>query len=197
MKYKTISKFSQVEQTIKKSKFIGSAMPVNSKGEAEKFIGEISEKFRKATHNVFAYRIGVEDKEQFLYSDDREPSGSAGLPTFNAIKGSEVTNCAVVITRFFGGIKLGIGGLVRAYFSTAKAAIEAGEIVEIDIKRSIKISFPYNEVRLVMYFVHQFDGKIINEEYGEKITLTVSLKEDYIEQFIKSIKGKSKNVIFL
>ncbi len=196
MKYKTIRKLSRVEQTIKKSKFIGTVKPVTSVKEAEDFVRNITDEFRKATHNVFAYRVGINENERFLYSDNKEPSGSAGLPTFNAIKGADITDCSVVITRFFGGIKLGIGGLIRAYHSTAKAAIEQGSIIEISVRKSIKLCFPYSEIRLVMYLVHRFNGEVTNKNYGENIQLTVLIEEDVIEQFVNVTKSKTQKITF-
>ncbi len=196
MKYKTVKSLSRVEQTIKKSKFIGTAKPVSNIKEAENFIREISNEFRKVTHNVFAYRVGFKKDERFLYSDGREPSGSAGLPTFNAIRSAEVTNCAVVVTRFFGGIKLGIGGLIRAYYSTARAAIEQAGIIEVNIRKSIKLCFPYSEIRLAIYLIHQFNGEVVNKNYGKSVQLTVSVEEDLIEQFIRAVRSKTQKITF-
>ncbi len=196
MKYKTVKKLARVEQTIKKSKFIGTAKPVANVKEAEDFIQEISNEFKKATHSVFAYRVGLKENERFLYSDGREPSGSAGLPTFNAIKTTEVTNCGVVVIRFFGGIKLGIGGLIRAYYSTAKASIEQAGIVEVSIRKTVKICFPYSKIRLAMYLVHQFNGKVVNEDYGKNVQLIISIEEDLMEQFAKALKGKTQEITF-
>ncbi len=196
MKYKSIEKWARAEQTIKKSKFIATAKPIENRDEAENFFKEISNEFKKATHNVPAYRIGAGKSEQIYYSDNGEPSGSAGLPVFNAMKSMEVTNCAVVVTRFFGGIKLGVGGLIRAYHSVAKAAIEAGGVKEIDVKTTVKICFPYEEIRLAMYFIHKFGAKVINEDYGESVCLTLLINEDLLETFSNSIKEKTNKIVF-
>ena len=194
MKYKSIEKQAQVEQTIKKSKFIATATPVNTTEEAEAFFAEISEKFRKATHNVPAYRIGAEKNERIYYSDNREPSGSAGLPVFNAMKSTGVTNCAIIVTRFFGGIKLGIGGLIRAYHSVAKEAIESAGIKEIHIETSVALCFPYEETRLAMYFIHKFNAKVVNEEYGKAARLTIMIDKELLESFKKSISEKTGKI---
>ncbi len=196
MKYKTIEKEARAEQTIKKSKFIATAKPVSNSEEAEEFFDKIREEFRKATHNVPAYRIGGGKNEKIYYSDDREPSGSAGLPVFNAIKSVGVTNCAVVVTRFFGGIKLGVGGLIRAYHSVAKAALEAGGVKEISIRTTVKICFPYEETRLAMYFVHKFNAKVIGEEYGSKAQLTLLIDEDLLKSFYEQVKEKTDKIVF-
>ncbi len=196
MKYRTIERESRAEQTIKKSKFIATAKPVSSPEEAEEFFAKISNEFKKATHNVPAYRIGAGKNEKIYYSDDREPSGSAGLPVFNAIKSVGVTNCAVVVTRFFGGIKLGVGGLIRAYHSVAKAALEAGGVKEISIKVAVKICFPYEETRLAMYLVHKFNAKVIGEEYGNKAQLTLLIDEDLLKSFSEAVKEKTGKIVF-
>ncbi len=196
MKYKSILKETRAEQTIKKSKFIATARPVENTEEARKFFEKISNEFKKATHNVPAYRIGVGKNEKIYYSDDREPSGSAGFPVFNAMKSIGVTDCAVVVTRFFGGIKLGVGGLIRAYHSVAKAAIEAGGIKEVNVKTTVKICFPYEETRLAMYFVHKFNAKVVNEEYGKKVRLTLLIDEDLLKSFSEAVKEKTGKIVF-
>jgi uncharacterized YigZ family protein len=196
MKYKTPQREAQVEQTIKKSKFIATVTPVNSVEEAEAFFSRIKNEFKKATHNVPAYRIGKGKSEKKYYSDDREPSGSAGLPVFNAIKSMDVTNCAVVVTRYFGGIKLGVGGLIRAYHSTAKGAIEMAGTKEISIKTSVNLCFPYGETRLAMYFIHKYGAKIIKEDYRNTVKLVISIDEDVVDDFKRAVNEKTNKIIF-
>ena len=119
MQYKTIKNEITVKQTIKKSTFIGTAAPVENVEEAKTFIAKVKGKYKDANHNAFAYRVGVKN-EKSLFSDDREPSKTAGMPIHNAIRSAEITNVAIVVTRYFGGIKLGIGGLIQAYGETAR-----------------------------------------------------------------------------
>ena len=123
--YKTAAKYGEVEQTIEKSRFIGYIKPVQNREEAEAFIAEIRALHRSATHNVPAYVIGEKSEMQWA-SDDKEPSGTAGAPILHLLNGEGITNVAVVVTRYFGGIKLGTGGLARAYGGTARLALYSG-----------------------------------------------------------------------
>jgi uncharacterized YigZ family protein len=125
--FKTVKKESSEEYTVKKSRFIGYIKPVSSKQEALDFITEISKKNWDATHNVYAYVIREEGVKKF--SDDGEPQGTAGMPVLDVIEKNGVTDVCIVVTRYFGGIMLGAGGLVRAYSHSASLALSAGEIV--------------------------------------------------------------------
>src|SRR5690606_30234976 len=119
-------------------RFIGYAMPVETEDEAVKFIEEIKTKHRDATHNVYAYVLG-EDNNIQRYSDDGEPSGTAGIPALEVIKKEDLRNVAVVVTRYFGGKKLGTGGLIRAYTRGAKIGLEAGIIIDKILFRKVKV----------------------------------------------------------
>ena len=128
--YKTVAGEATAEQTIEKSRFITYVKPVSSREEADAFVKEIKAKHKDATHNVPAMVIG--DKMQIQWaSDDGEPSGTSGAPMVQMLVSEEITNVCLVVTRYFGGIKLGTGGLVRAYTSSAKLGIEAAGIKEV------------------------------------------------------------------
>jgi len=141
-KYNTINGFGKDEIIINKSRFIGYAKPVNSEQEAIDFIEEIKSKHKDATHNVPAYVIGPNSNIQ-RYSDDGEPSGTAGVPVLEVIKKENLRNVVVVVTRYYGGIKLGAGGLVRAYTKGAKIALEAGLIVDKTLYKKINVRVDY------------------------------------------------------
>jgi len=128
MQYKTISKEATVEMEEKKSRFIANVKPVSSEEEALEFINNIRAKYWDATHNVYAYYISGENIIQ-RFSDDGEPSGTAGMPVLEVIKRMELKDLVVVVTRYFGGILLGASGLVRAYSKSAALGIEAAGIV--------------------------------------------------------------------
>ncbi|MEL7655426.1 MAG: YigZ family protein, partial [Bacillota bacterium] len=127
IKYKTVMKEAEIEQIIDKSRFIGYIKPVESREEAEAFITQIRSKHKAATHNVPAFVIGEQFQQQWA-SDDGEPQGTSGAPIVQMLVKEGITNIVLVITRYFGGIKLGTGGLVRAYTGTAKLALEEGQI---------------------------------------------------------------------
>ncbi|CAM3267442.1 YigZ family protein [Paenibacillus lupini] len=153
-RYSTVREYNSEEIVIKKSRFIGYAKPVETEEEAVAFIDEIKRLHRSATHNCSAYIVGERDQHQKA-SDDGEPSGTAGKPILEVIKHKGLKNVAVVVTRYFGGIMLGAGGLVRAYTDGAVAGIEAaGEIVKV-LHREVFVDVDYT-----------WYGKLENELHG-------------------------------
>nr|WP_314277540.1 YigZ family protein [uncultured Peptostreptococcus sp.] len=179
--YRTIHDYGSGQVTIEKSLFIGYAKPVETEDEARAFISEISSRHKDATHNVWAYVIGQNMNIQ-RYSDDGEPQGTAGIPTLEVIKKEGLCNVVVVGTRYFGGIKLGAGGLVRAYTKTAKIGLDAGKIVE---KR------PF--VQVILGLDYTLLGKAQNElanrcyyikdiEYTDSVNIIVNCEQDRLEE---------------
>ena len=141
--YKTVSKAAYAEQSIQKSRFIAYVSPAESKEEAEAFIEEIRKKHRDATHNVPAMVIGDHFQLQWG-SDDGEPQGTSGAPIVQMLVKKELTNLVVVVTRYFGGIKLGPGGLVRAYTSSAQLGLEAAGICQVKLMHVMKYKVDYS-----------------------------------------------------
>lgn len=182
MDYKTVSRAISVKQTLKKSVFIGSISPAESLDFAKIFISQVRKNYRDANHNAFAYRIGVK-KEEFLFSDDGEPAKSAGLPIYNAMRSYSITNVVIVVTRYFGGVKLGIGGLIRAYGDTARLAIEASGVETLKTKITLHIELPYGEMGLFEYAVRKVNGEIIEKDFGVSPVLKVVIFEESLEEF--------------
>ncbi|WP_018752962.1 YigZ family protein [Paenibacillus sanguinis] len=141
-KYKTVRQAGEKEIVIKKSRFIGHVKPVETEADAILFIEEIKKKHWNATHNCSAYMIGERDEIQ-KQSDDGEPSGTAGKPILEVIRNQGLKNVAIVVTRYFGGIMLGAGGLIRAYTDGAVAAIEAGEAVTQMLHQEVYVELDY------------------------------------------------------
>ncbi|MEK5479182.1 YigZ family protein [Paenibacillus sp. FSL R5-0407] len=141
-RYKTVRRAGDKEIVIKKSRFIGHVMPVEREEEAVSFIEEIKKRHWNATHNCSAYMIGERDEIQ-KQSDDGEPSGTAGKPILEVIRNQGLKNVAIVVTRYFGGIMLGAGGLIRAYTDGAVAAIEAGESITRVLHREVFVELDY------------------------------------------------------
>ncbi|MBA9085855.1 putative YigZ family protein [Fontibacillus solani] len=141
-RYKTVRKAGEKEIVIKKSRFIGHVKPVETEEDAVLFIDEIKKRHWNATHNCSAYMIGERDEIQ-KQSDDGEPSGTAGKPILEVIKNQGLKNVAIVVTRYFGGIMLGAGGLIRAYTDGAVAAIEAGEAITRVLHQEIYVEIDY------------------------------------------------------
>lgn len=140
--YKTVRQRANDEYTVKKSRFIGYAAPVATQREALEFIAEISKKHWDATHNVYAYVLRDGGVKRF--SDDGEPQGTAGIPVLDVLEKSGVTDCAVVVTRYFGGVMLGAGGLVRAYSHSASIALAAAKIVTRTLCDRMRVTCDYN-----------------------------------------------------
>lgn len=168
IKYKTIMKEAETEQVIEKSRFIGHVKPVESREEAEDFIAEIRTKNKAATHNVPAFVIGDQFQLQWA-SDDREPQGTSGAPIVQMLVKEGITNVAVVITRYFGGIKLGTGGLVRAYTGTAKLTLEEGGICAVKELDELTVKLDYT-----------FHGKLQNLAQNGKFEVENTIYEDMV-----------------
>lgn len=175
--YKTIKKDATVEQIIEKSRFIAHARPVSDRDEADAFIAEIKAKYKDATHNVPAMVIG--DKSQIQWaSDDGEPQGTSGAPIVQMLVSEGITNLVIVVTRYFGGIKLGTGGLVRAYTSSAKLAVEAAGVCSVQNMLCMTCETDYTYLAKFQKMAVEslkdqtaFAYVIGNVEYGEKVTL--------------------------
>ncbi len=166
--YKSIHKFGRDEIIINKSRFIGTACPVETEEEALDFIDKIKKEFKDATHNVYAYVIGENSNIQ-RFSDDGEPSGTAGMPVLNVIMQENLKNVAVVVTRYFGGVLLGAGGLVRAYTKGCKIALESGIIVDKVMFYDVSFKIDYTLL-----------GKMENELLKNNFIVTDKVYEDQV-----------------
>jgi len=184
--YKTIYKYGQDEVIINKSRFIGYASPVSTEDQALKFIEKIKTKHRDATHNVYAYVIGENSNVQ-RFSDDGEPSGTAGIPALEVIKKENLRNLVVVITRYFGGTKLGAGGLIRAYTRSAKIGLEAGIIIDMTLHTKMKIRVDYNLYGRIENYLRNGEYIIGESVFDDKVNAFVYIKEDFLEDFYKII----------
>ncbi len=164
------------------SRFIASAFPVTSKEEAEKILKQVRKEFYDANHNCFAFRIGM-NGEVFRYSDDGEPSGTAGVKIFNAIQSKILSDILVVVTRYFGGTKLGVGGLSRAYFDATLKVLYEAQIIEKILMDEIKIKFPYDFTSQVMHTISKFEAKVVGSSYNEDIQMILTVRKSMIEHF--------------
>ena len=179
---KTVGKECVIEFEERKSKFIGYIKPVSAKEDAEKFIEMIKAKHSDATHNCSAYKVFDNGQEYFKVDDDGEPKGTAGKPMGDIITYMEAENLVVVATRYFGGIKLGAGGLVRAYAKTAKLAIQEAGIVEYIKKQDFIIEFSYDKVAEVEQIIYKNGDEIVEKGYHDRVTYKVSLSEESIRE---------------
>ena len=173
-KFKTIKINAVAEIEEKRSRFIGSAFYVENEEEAEKIIKDTKKKYYDARHNCFAYIINNGSVVK-RFSDDGEPSGTAGSPILNVLEKNELYNVLVIVTRYFGGILLGAGGLVRAYTEAAVKAIEKAEIVEQENGFELEIWISYQDMEKMKYYCDKNNIKIIKWEYGENIGCTIEV----------------------
>ena len=138
--------------------------------------------FYDANHNCFAYRIGLSG-EIFRYSDDGEPSGTAGIKIYNAIQSKNLSDILVIITRYFGGTKLGVGGLSRAYFDSAISVLDKVKIVEKVLMDELTIKFPYDFTSQVMHTISKFEAKVIDTVYKEDVKMILSVRQAMVNIF--------------
>lgn len=198
--YKTVRKQAEAVQVIDKSRFIAHVFPVESREEADAFLAEIREKYKDATHNVPAMVIG--DKSQIQWaSDDGEPQGTSGAPMVQMMVKEGLTNLIVVVTRYFGGIKLGTGGLVRAYTSSAKLGLEAAGVCSVRemAELTVKIDYPYL-AKIQNMASEQLDLEEADKEGEENLSNFRIANIQYtakIEMKIQTFPGSLTNVELL
>lgn len=195
MAYITIRGLGEDSFEEKKSEFIGYAKRVENEEEAKAFVAEIKDKHKQARHNCWAYIIG-ENMGLQRYSDDGEPQGTAGIPILEVMKKSGITDCAIVVTRYFGGILLGAGGLTRAYTKGASIALKAGGVVEKVKGGKVSIVIDYDMLGKVQYLCGQNNWHIEDTEYSDKVIIHIlaedSIKELIEKEVINSTNGKAE-----
>jgi uncharacterized YigZ family protein len=182
----------ETEIKVKGSKFIAGLLPVKSKDEAEQAYLEIKKKYYDATHNCFAYRI---DANIFRYSDDGEPNGTAGKPILQMMDGKEILEVLCVVTRYFGGTKLGTGGLIRAYSDAAKEALNRTKILKKIRSKKIKLMLDYDLENNVRNLLNSYQGKLDNSEYSDHIEMNLLIPESKAVRFRDECIELSNNKI--
>ena len=195
---KTIAKAVESEINVKKSQFICHLFPTKTKKESKEIILKVNEQYNDATHNCTAYIVS--DGEGF--DDDGEPDGTAGKPMINVLRKNELHNVTAVVTRYFGGIKLGAGGLVRAYSKSVLEAINEAEILEVELYDVYKLIFEYSDIKLADGEVRNNNLEVIAKDYSDKVIYEVVSKDfrDIEKIFEKyngeiSVEFKNKEVL--
>ncbi|OWT33595.1 YigZ family protein [Methanobrevibacter sp. 87.7] len=195
---KTIKESVESTVKIKKSIFTARLYPVKNKKEAKKIIEEVSNKYSDATHNCTAYIVS----DSQSYDDDGEPSGTAGKPMINVLEKNNLENILAIVTRYFGGIKLGAGGLVRAYSHSVLEAINHAEIVEIKKFKIYEFIFDYKDIKNIEGTLRKSDLNIINKEYDSKVKYYIAsnnlkLIENINEKFHNNLEIKELGIEYL
>lgn len=184
--YLSISGECVTQKVIEKSKFIATSRHVCGEDEAKAFVAEISKKYSDATHNCYAY-ISDNLGNFPRFSDDGEPQGTAGMPMLEVLKNNKLYEVAVVVTRYFGGIKLGAGGLVRAYSGAVAENIAAAQKVLYETCSESVYTVDYSNVDAIMRFFTENGADVINTEYLNEVRFTVAIKKSVEEQFNASL----------
>ena len=187
--YKCISKASEeVLFKDKNSKFFGYAYPITSEEEAKVHIEDLKKKHHQARHWCYAWQIGKEN-HQFRANDDGEPSNTAGMPIYGQIQSFDVTNILIVVVRHYGGIKLGVGGLINAYKTTAQMALENSKIVKRTIDEVFVIKFDYPEMNLVMRVIKEHNLNIIEQKLELDCEIHISVRKKISEEIFKKFES--------
>ncbi|MBN1146455.1 MAG: YigZ family protein [Anaerolineales bacterium] len=190
-RYPIPARETRAEITVINSRFIATAAPVFSVGEAKAFIARIRAEFADASHNVPAYVIGHGASVTAHCNDDGEPSGTAGRPALAVLSGSGLGDTAVVVTRYFGGVKLGAGGLVRAYSDAVRAVLEALPRAEKVPAHSVMIAIPYAWVERLRRLVEQHGGQIIDEQFAADVTVSARFPVEVFPAFQEALSQAS------
>ncbi|MEL4306144.1 YigZ family protein [Methanococcoides sp. LMO-2] len=190
--YRTVRSDGVAEKELKNSVFIGHAIPIRNEEDAKAFVNSVKERYSDANHNVSAYLIKNGSTLVAKYDDDGEPAGSSGKPVFKVLELKELTNVAVVVTRYFGGIKLGFGGLSRAYREAAVAAIEGAGIIEVHETVTLELKVSYSDMQPVKKLVEEC-GAVLDENYSDIVELSVEVRKGTEDDLISRIADLTRN----
>jgi uncharacterized YigZ family protein len=187
--YKTISTASEeVLYKEKNSKFFGYAFPVSNEEEIKEHLDRLRKEHFSARHWCYAYQIGTE-KIQYRANDDGEPNNSAGMPIYGQIQSFEVTNVIIVVVRYFGGVKLGVGGLITAYKTAAQMAMENAEIIECTIDKNFIISFGYANMNKVMRIIKEKNLQIISQKMEMDCEIQISIRKKNVQKLLDTFEN--------
>lgn len=185
--YPTIAGTAEAEVKIQRSRFIGLAGHAPDESAARQFIADVAKRFHDSRHVCYGWRVGVPPRVLENRSDDGEPSGTAGVPILVEIHKRELLQIVVVVVRYFGGIKLGTGGLARAYGYSANLALEGATIRQVWQGRTFQLQIPYTLQKTLRHLLDQFEGKIIHEKYSAEVTWQIWLPHSQWQSFRKTV----------
>lgn len=185
---------SYAEYVIKKSKFIARAVHITTEEEAQAYLRDGKKQYWDARHNCYAYRLGMNFEKQ-KSSDDGEPSGTAGKPILEVLKNKGLTNTLIVVTRYFGGIKLGTGGLIRAYGTAAVAALDNAIIEDYIDCRILYLQTDYSFLSATERLLPDFEAVITKRDFADFVGLTVEVPEDKADEYLLALRDKTNGTI--
>ncbi|OCG17961.1 thymidylate synthase [Gilliamella sp. App6-5] len=188
----TLANPVELTEEIKKSRFIVNAAPVTSAEQATDFINQISDP--NATHNCWAWKIG----QQYRFNDDGEPTSTAGRPILSAIEGQDCDQVVVVVTRYFGGIKLGTGGLIRAYGGSASHCLQQAELIELIARITLQFHCYYNEWPIIENRLKELDSIVENQEFdAEGVKVSVAITKDKLQLLQKNVSDITRGRVII
>jgi uncharacterized YigZ family protein len=186
--YKTITASSTFELKIQKSRFVSLAFPFSKPDDFSYVQSKVKKEFYDSAHIPFAYRVGLEN-DRFRFNDDGEPSGSAGKPILDAIDKYELTDVIIFVARYFGGVKLGVGGLKRAFFDASEGCLQNAKIVEKFIKKRLFLTFDYKYIGSIMNYIEKNSIQIVENKSDDNVKLMCEIRLSKIEDFEENIKN--------
>ncbi len=196
--YKVPSKTVTVEQVIKNSKFITSVTRVTNKHKAKEFIDSVSKKYSDASHNCYAFVAGNPDSTTDIgFGDDGEVSGTAGKPILSVLQHKKIGEVVVVVSRYFGGTKLGTGGLVRAYTSSVQDALDKLPLEDCVALQSITLKFDYQYENTVRQILNKFNLEIADSSYSDNVEMGVEVPENKLDQLETELQNSTSGKVFL
>ncbi len=185
--YSTLEQPAEIEIKVQRSRFIALASPAEDEESAKQFIAQVRKRFHDSRHVCHGWRLGLQSETVENRNDDGEPSGTAGEPILVAIRRSGLTNVVVTVVRYFGGIKLGTGGLGRAYGGAADLVLDKAPQTEVLLGREFDLHFPYPRRKTVQHLLDQHRGRIISEEYGAEIDWQLWLPHSTWQGFLEAL----------
>lgn len=186
-RYLTVDGPAEAASRERSSKFLAYIYPVRTEGEIRERLDALRKRYYDATHHCYAWRLGPRG-EAFRANDDGEPSGTAGKPILGQLLSNDITDCLVVVVRYFGGTKLGVPGLIAAYKESAAEAIAAAEIVERTVDRTVELDFPYVAMNDIMRVVKEEQPKVVSQTFDNLCSMRLTIRESRAEVLIEKLK---------
>ncbi|MCF7824354.1 MAG: YigZ family protein [Candidatus Marinimicrobia bacterium] len=180
---------------IKASKFIADIFPVKTEDEIESHISEIKKREHNANHHCYAWRLGVGDSEIWRVNDDGEPAGTAGKPIYQALVGANITNVLAIVTRYFGGTKLGKGGLIRAYSGLIQETMPLVKVRSFIPSKLLICECDFEHANLVYRLMENYEAKLIDQNYGSDVSIKLRIREDQADPFSWELHELSNGTI--
>lgn len=193
--YLQIKAPKRIEVKIKASRFIASAGRVTNEDEVAAFIESVSKEYHDASHHCYAWRIGAGRNSRYRYADNGEPSGTAGLPIFRVIEGRKFSNIIIVVTRYFGGIKLGTGGLIRAYSKSAMDVLKECEIEKTYPVETAKFKTSFEFVSLVHNIISSFKATLVDSTYSDQPMFKIEIRASKFKEFKTKLKDATNGQV--